>query len=296
VNTSYRVVELVRSKISSAYVTASDTDVSRVLGVSRAIISAYKHGRNVMSGEMLTKAQDLLQLPDAELFDLMLSLQAEGEPEPELQKHWRDLHRFIRSSLKNGARLSAWIVTAILAAGTIPASPVNQASNADFQRAQSIHYAYSRRRRLAHSFPEIPPIISDLLKAWKRFLMVFPVLAVSACGALHTREEQTWQALNAIDTAQTLNIVGDPCYVEGNAVTRALVGAHPQTQDVLLSMAGYAVAHAAVTELLLRTEHPGAARLWNYVTIGEKAFNVGHNFYIGVRIGGANKTPSGCTR
>lgn len=137
--TSYRVIELVRKKISSDYISASDTDISRVLDVSRAVISAYKHEKTVMSLETLAKAQELLQMPQQEYFDLMLSLSAEGTTNPTLQDSWSKLHKLVRGALKGKA--AAWTIGgAILTAGMIYASPENTALASVFLAMPSMHY------------------------------------------------------------------------------------------------------------------------------------------------------------
>jgi hypothetical protein len=127
-------------------------------------------------------------------------------------------------------------------------------------------------------------------KRWARFFTIFPVMIISTgCSALQSREEIAWQVLHVVDAAQTYNIVNDPNYREANVMTAALIGENPSHAGVSAWAVGMAAAHAGVTELLLRHDHPTAARWWNYITITEKAATVGHNFYIGVRIGGANK-------
>lgn len=132
-NSSYRVVELVRAKISNEYVTASDTDIARVLSVSRAAVSSYKHEKNVMSVETLAKAQEVLELPQQDYFDLMLALTAEGTHDPSLQDTWVRLHRFVRSAIKHsGSRAAAWLMAVMVAAGMNLASPGNQAIASSF--------------------------------------------------------------------------------------------------------------------------------------------------------------------
>ena len=76
--TSYRVIELVRRKISTEHVTASDTQVARAIGISRAAVSAYKTGRDVMTHETLSRANNVLHLSDRELGELGWNLLLES--------------------------------------------------------------------------------------------------------------------------------------------------------------------------------------------------------------------------
>jgi transcriptional regulator with XRE-family HTH domain len=138
VNTTSRVIELVRAKIGTPYVTASDTDISRALGLSRTAVSSYKHGKHVMSLDTLAQAQEILQLPKQEYFDLMLALSAEGTTNPTLQESWGQLHRLVRGALK-GSKAASWIAAlAMVAAGTFYASPQNVA-----HAAISTHQEYT---------------------------------------------------------------------------------------------------------------------------------------------------------
>ena len=134
-NTSYRVVELVRQRISNEYLTASDTDIAHVLGVSRAAISAYKHGKAVMSPQTLRTAQKFLQLPDEEFDALLLRLTIDGAREPELRRAWQRLAR----------QLHAAALAAIVAAGMLFAPTGNQSLAAGSASAEIyIIRTYSR--------------------------------------------------------------------------------------------------------------------------------------------------------
>jgi len=96
---SYRVIELVRKAISTEYLKASDTDVAKAIGISRASVSAYKTGREVMSHETLGRANVLLKLPEAEIagigFDLLLE-SARTDNERAIYKSMRDMARHVR--------------------------------------------------------------------------------------------------------------------------------------------------------------------------------------------------------
>jgi hypothetical protein len=81
-STSYQVIDRVRRAISTQHVTASDTDVARALGISRAVVSAYKVGKTVMSHDTLAKAHELAQFERDELADFVLMLSADAAATP----------------------------------------------------------------------------------------------------------------------------------------------------------------------------------------------------------------------
>jgi hypothetical protein len=100
--------------------------------------------------------------------------------------------------------------------------------------------------------------------------------------------EATWQALNVVDTGQTVTIARNPeRFQEAEGVTRALTGAHPSTGRVYAVMGAYAVLHAGVT-LAIEEENPGhgpwavASVLWQALTLGEKTRCVVDNFHYGI--------------
>ena len=132
---------------------------------------------------------------------------------------------------------------------------------------------------------------------WRRFLLVLPVAALATgCTALRSPHEQAWLALHAVDTAQTVDIAHDPCYIEAHPVTRALIGERPSDAQVAAWAIGTAALHVGVTQWLLDHYHPKLARAWSYVTIGEKAWAIGHNISLGIRLGAPNKSYAGCVR
>lgn len=155
-NTSGKVVELVKQQISNEYLQASDADVARVLRVSRTAISAYKNSRERMSQDVLARAQEVLKLSPNELLGLSLDLQMEASTEKET-----------RSMLSSFRGLVAGTLLACLglftASGMQPAqaqsSPQPQLSSSRF-----IHYAHKRRRR---------PSLLDRLRDW---FMIYPAL------------------------------------------------------------------------------------------------------------------------
>ncbi len=120
---AYRVVELVRAHIGTAYVTASDADVARALGVSRNAITEYKRGRSKMAPATAARALELLQGSAHEATPLLRELmdeQAHSEPEGAI---WRALMQVAEAVRGKAAAL----VLAIVAAGTLYAPESNQA-------------------------------------------------------------------------------------------------------------------------------------------------------------------------
>ena len=63
-------------------------------------------------------------------------------------------------------------------------------------------------------------------------LMLVFIIALSGCISI-SRTELAWQAVHAVDVAQTLNIVNDPCYIESNPITTSLIGEQPSTGEVI---------------------------------------------------------------
>lgn len=113
-----------------------------------------------------------------------------------------------------------------------------------------------------------------------------------ACGALLSGcqsvppayGEAAWQALHAVDTAQTLHVARSPeCYYERAPLTRALVGAHPSEAEVAAVMLGYALLHRYLTEHL----EGRWLRVYQATSFISTARNVVRNHNIGLRPLGA---------
>src|SRR5581483_98572 len=122
-STSYRVIELVRKAISTEYVTASDTQVARAMGISRASISAYKLGREVMSHEMLSRANVLMKLSNYQLGELgwqLLNERARSDQERSVYAAMRAAGRAIARSVLLAAAIG-------LGAGALPSQHVRSA-------------------------------------------------------------------------------------------------------------------------------------------------------------------------
>ena len=58
------------------------------------------------------------------------------------------------------------------------------------------------------------------------------VLSAVGCKSM-PNEEIMWQALHAIDFAQTMSIASDPCYVESGAFTSRVIGEDPSKGEVV---------------------------------------------------------------
>jgi len=94
--TSYRVIELVRAKISTPHVTASDTQVARAIGISRAAVSAYKVGRDIMTHDTLARAQTLLRLEPVDVGALACDLLLERSRTDEERAIFKSLLALVR--------------------------------------------------------------------------------------------------------------------------------------------------------------------------------------------------------
>ena len=115
------------------------------------------------------------------------------------------------------------------------------------------------------------------------------------CGALAActspelvKPEATWQVVHAVDVMQTLKGPGsDPCYIEGNAITRQFIGTRPQPPAIMAWGVGLSVLHWAVGSWL--EEHaPRVWAVWELVTITEAGVAVYNNQKAGVRLGAPN--------
>lgn len=125
-------------------------------------------------------------------------------------------------------------------------------------------------------------------------LALSTLVLLSGCTALETREAQGWLALHAIDTLQTYHAAQMPnCYMEGDSITRSIIGAHPSDSSVIawsLAMSGL---HLGVTELLLSSDHPKLAKVWQYMRIGVTTSAIAQNHSVGIRIGSPNRPSPG---
>jgi hypothetical protein len=136
--------------------------------------------------------------------------------------------------------------------------------------------------------PAVPPkaraVAASLAVLW----------LLGGCASMD-RRELTWQAVHAVDVAQTLNAASDPCYQEEAWLTRRLIGAQPSDAEVLAWGVGTAVFHAWISDAL---EARGAPRwvqkVWELGTLGHTSYAVGTNHQEGVRPFGDNEPVPGC--
>lgn len=103
-----------------------------------------------------------------------------------------------------------------------------------------------------------------------------------------TVQEISWQALNVIDTEQTLYIAAHPDRFQEVGTTGIFCGPHPSKNGVLASMIGFAVLHYAVTvgieNLVQRNpDYEVLQRVWQYGMIVPKAYTVANNRRIGIK-------------
>ena len=122
-------------------------------------------------------------------------------------------------------------------------------------------------------------------------------LSLSACAELTTsqRAEGAWQALNAIDMAQTDHAArAGSCFSEQDPLSRALVGEHPSQAEAAALGLFYATGHNLVSRWLDRKVEADASTGWHQVRaawhilgIGYKTALVARNHEIGLRIGGS---------
>lgn len=133
------------------------------------------------------------------------------------------------------------------------------------------------------------------VRAW---LAVFSLILLGGCQSLElSREEMTWQALHAVDIAQTLSAADDPCYQEDAWLTQKLIGKQPSEAEVLAWGVGTAVGHALITHSLEAINAPKwVQKAWGYTTISYSAYTIVDNHDNGVRAFGDNKDVAGCYR
>ena len=125
-------------------------------------------------------------------------------------------------------------------------------------------------------------------------LLCMLIAALEGCAALNEPGERAWLAAHAVDVAQTRTFRNDPCIEEVDPFTRSLIGREPSTGATIAWGVGMAAFHVGVTELLLRTDHPRVAKVWEWVSFTEKGITVARNHRLGARISGNNSM--GCMR
>ena len=102
-----------------------------------------------------------------------------------------------------------------------------------------------------------------------------------------TVEEAVFQALHAVDAAQTLDIRHRPPLFESESALGAgwAIGARPSDHAVWAYMGAEAALHLAVTAALVRLGAPRwATTVWEAVTISVDGVAVANNARLGLRV------------
>jgi hypothetical protein len=105
--------------------------------------------------------------------------------------------------------------------------------------------------------------------------------------------EVAFQTAHLVDTVQTYRgAASDPCYAEGDPVTRRLIGREPSRAGVVAWGIGYGAIHYGVTRLLVDHGHERIAAVWELVTIEATGRAIADNVRVGIRIGAPNVHPA----
>jgi hypothetical protein len=98
-------------------------------------------------------------------------------------------------------------------------------------------------------------------------------------------EETAYQVLGVLDGAQTLQGLRYPkCYAESNPPLKG----HPGAAEVVAWRAFVGIAHAGITEFLVKREaNPTALRVWEGLGIGMEGKAVSVNWKLGAKPWGA---------
>jgi hypothetical protein len=125
-------------------------------------------------------------------------------------------------------------------------------------------------------------------------LLLLSSSLLTGCQTMSDREK-VWQALHAVDVAQTLSAARDPCYQENAWLTRQLIGRQPSDAAVLAWGVGTAALHAWLSHEIEERGSPTWVRMaWELGTLGQTAYAIGSNHRNGVRIVADNKNVPGC--
>jgi hypothetical protein len=131
---------------------------------------------------------------------------------------------------------------------------------------------------------------------------IFGNLLLGGCAALPTDSkppEAAYQALHAVDFAQTIQIARSPnCYHEADPLTKRLIGEHPSEGQVRAAWALTSTVHLAVTGWLDRevdaTDSKAwriARGTWHVLTIADAGREVVRNRSLGLMPFGGNACP-----
>lgn len=126
----------------------------------------------------------------------------------------------------------------------------------------------------------------------KRLLLLTLIPALAACADvpdINRSVEAAFQVAHAVDTAQTYHgAASDPCYAEGDPVTRRIIGREPSKAGVIAWGVGYGALHYGVYRLLANHGHDYLASAWEAMTIESTGRSVANNISVGVRLGAPN--------
>lgn len=113
--------------------------------------------------------------------------------------------------------------------------------------------------------------------------------ALTGCAEV-PREEYAYQALHAIDAAQTVQIARSRsnCFWESAPGTEQLIGKYPSTSEALWWGIGSAAAHLGVSLWLDRHAPRWVYTGWQAITISRTAYYVGNNARQGIGITGSD--------
>lgn len=115
-----------------------------------------------------------------------------------------------------------------------------------------------------------------------RYTLVLIMLLMTGCAHDMSRSDWTrevvWQGLNAYDAVQTANIKATPGIEEGNPLTRHLLGAQPEPDEVYKLFVAYGVAHGLISAAL----PPQWRKYWQYVSITASGVTIYNNDRMGL--------------
>lgn len=238
----------------------TDYRLAKLMQLRLQTVSNWRTGRTGIGTEFARKFADACDLEPEYVYACVQAERADSPEEISLLER-------IASAFGGSRRVALGIVlAAMVAAGTLYAPESNQAVAA-VSDAQGIYIMRTMALVLIAALAALyfVPARSSRRPGkprraprprWLAYLLVFP--ALTGRTALETREEQTWQTLHAVDVLQTYAIVGDPCFEEGNPVTRAAIGGDPSHADVIAWGVASSALHAGVTQYLLTHDHQTA--------------------------------------
>lgn len=129
-------------------------------------------------------------------------------------------------------------------------------------------------------------------------LLLIAAVMLTGCVTLpevNSTGEVVWQTLHAADVAQTIRgAVQDPCYAEGDPLTRRLIGSKPSTAGVMVWGLGLGALHYGVHRLLEDRAPAWVDTAFEAVSVAGQASIDYHNYSIGVRIGAPNRDDPNC--